>query len=209
MPAFGLELLSGLYAFWLLSIWQIHRVLRFHTEGRFAVKPLPAVILNVIGGPLAAWLSSLLCEQLLRMLNACSDLVGEVMPSSLPVINSAVNLMEQYGTLLAVAIACGAAVCCQEKIFVNVRAFLEDRHQSIGRHRSLMAAGLVGIALATPGILWLLGSSAIAWQFTGDPAWKMRLELISYACATLSFGILIWITARIRAAVKAVAEPTP
>jgi hypothetical protein len=203
MPGFSLELLSALYAFWLLCIWQIHRVLAFHTQGTYAIKPLPAVILNVIGGPLSAWLASLLCEQLLRALNASSDLIGEVMPSSLPVINSAVSLMGQYGTILAVAIACGAAVCCQEKIFVTLRAFLEDRHQSIGRHRSLVAAGLLGIALATPGVLWLLGSSAIAWQFTGDPGWKMRLEIISYACASLSFAILIWMTSRLRAAVSA------
>jgi hypothetical protein len=201
-PDFAFYGLAGLYLFWLLAVWQMHRVLAAASADRFSIKPWQAVFADTLGGPLAASVAAYCCGQLLRLLDWLSNLVSDVLPNSTPIVNSALTLVDQYGIFLTIAVAAGVAVSCQARMMIALRDFLAERQQPIGRHRSLVAAGVLGIALCAPGCIYLLGVSPQGWQYSVDPSWQTRLLALSYVSCLLCFSIFGWLNRRVAAALK-------
>jgi hypothetical protein len=171
----------------------MHRVLEIETHGSYPLKPHTIILFGILSGPPAPAIAAYFCEQMLRVLSWLTDLIADVLPNSLPIVNSATTLMESYGTLLAIAIAAGAAVSCQSKWLLCLRHFFESRNQSLGRHRTMLLASVIGIAMVAPGCLSILGSSGFAWQLTGTPEWNERLLYISFACCLVAFMPLLWL----------------
>jgi hypothetical protein len=192
--------LGLLYAVWTAAVWQIHRNLSRHSNGAYPIKPLQAVIFTLLSIPSGAWLASYLVSGLSTVLNKISDLVGDVLPSSLPIVQSGIMLMDQYGALLGIAVAFGTAVSCQLRMTVALRETMAAHNQRLGRHRSMVAAGMLGVMLSAPGCLWMLGNSSIVWRMTSDPGWETRLFIASYACVFFSFGMLAWLNRKLHVA---------
>jgi hypothetical protein len=190
--------LGLLYTLWTASIWQIHRNLSRTSNGTYPIKPAQAAAFTLLCIPSGSWLATQLVNGLSTVLNKLSDLIGDVLPSSLPIVQSGIMLMDQYGALLAIAVAFGTAVSCQLRMIVPLRDTIAAHNQRLGRHRSMVAAGMLGVMLSTPGCLWMLGNSSIVWRMTSDPGWETRLFIASYTCVFFSFAILAWLNRKLQ-----------
>jgi hypothetical protein len=192
-----IDLMWVLYLFWLLCLWQIHRVLEQETRGAYPAKPNRVLFLSIVAGPPAPAIAAFACEQSLKLLAWLTELISEVLPNALPIVNSATNLMEIYGTLLAIAVAVGAAVSCQWQWWLSLAEFFAKQGQQLAPQRAMLSAAVIGIALAAPGSLSLLGTNGYAWQITGSPEWNERLIFIDYTCCLLAFLPLLWLNRRL------------
>jgi hypothetical protein len=199
---FFLGLLGLLYLFWLICVFQIHLVLARETNNLHPVKPGSALLLNLLAGPVAAFVASQICTSATRIALQLDDLVAEVMPNCLPIAHSAVMLLQHYGVYLAVAMACVAGVFFQMKAVKYLRRFVESRSEWTGRNLTPLAAAVLGVSLVAPGCLWLLGTASTAPHWAQALDSRQGIYMLAFACCFLAFGILGLINKQIAQAVK-------
>lgn len=196
-----LYVLAALFGLWAVCDWQIHCRLYNASNGTYAFRPWLPTALSMAAGILAPPAISLAMNEILQFMPRVSDLIGDVLPNALPIANSAITLLENYGTMFAVAVAVSFSVCMQWKIMLALRAFLAARELPLGRHRSSIAAAVLGMCLSIPGCLFILGANGILWAFTLEADWHNRVLLAGFACCCASYLILGWINKRVSQAV--------
>lgn len=199
---FFVSLLGLLYLFWLVCIFRIHQVLARETSNTYPIKPGNALFLNVIAGPIAAAIAWQVCCAATRLLLQVDDLIGEVMPDCLPIANSAVMLLQQYGTYLAVTLACAIGVFCQMKEFAGLRNFLSSRSAGAGFNLAAIAAPVVGVSLVAPGCLWLLCTASAAPNWVYEIDFRQHSLAFAYVFCLAAFAMLAVINHQLAAALR-------
>lgn len=190
-PGYLPYIVVPLLFYWAYCLIRIHTVLQRETNSTYPIRPLEALMLGTIAGPLAPYLASHVMNVCLSVLGFVTREVGEVFPSDLPIMQSGIWLLSSNATLASIVIGTAVVLICQQRLALSLEglvASLKGRNQA-----SFSLSGLLlGICVATPACFWLLGSTSLSTSFGLEQDWQARLFLIEFLGLLGAYSIMSW-----------------